>query len=134
MITLDQIKQLDQKVRKAIDKINSLKKENNMLQGKLDNYQLRIEELEVLIDTFKEDQGEIENGIIGALNQLDLMEEDTSLTGIDTGLTQESAKSEQESSDETNAGPAITEETTSEAVETDKTEDTGREESELDIF
>ncbi len=134
MITLDQIKQLDRKVRKAIDKINSLKNENNMLQGKLDNYQLRIEELEVLIDTFKEDQGEIENGIIGALNQLDLMEEDTSLTGRETGLTQESAKSEQESSDETNAEPAITEETTPEAVETDKKEDIGKEESELDIF
>ena len=56
MITLDQIKQLDHKVRKAIDKINTLNSENNMLQEKLGNYQLRIEELEVLIDTFKEDQ------------------------------------------------------------------------------
>jgi len=77
MITLDQIKQLDIKVRKAVDKINSLKNENSLLQEKLDNYQLRIEELEILIDTFKEDQGEIEHGIIDALNQLDIIEDNT---------------------------------------------------------
>ena len=74
MITLDQIKQLDVKVRKAIDMINSLTSENKMLQDKLDTYQLRIEELEILIDTFKEDQGEIEHGIIDALNQLDTLD------------------------------------------------------------
>lgn len=75
MITLDQIKQLDFKVRKAIDKINSLKSSNEILQEKLDIYQIRIEELEVLIDTFKEDQGAIEHGIIDALNQLDILED-----------------------------------------------------------
>lgn len=74
MITLDQIKQLDIKIRKAIEMINLQKSENIILQKKLDTYQLRIEELEILIDTFKEDQGEIEHGIIDALNQLDTIE------------------------------------------------------------
>ena len=76
MITLDQIKKLDIKVRKAIDKIITLSNENKLLQTKLDDYQLRIEELEILIDTFKEDQGEIENGIIEALNQLETIDND----------------------------------------------------------
>jgi len=84
MITLDQIKQLDIKVRKAIDIINSLTNENKMLQNKLDEYQLRIEELEILIDSFKEDQGEIENGIIEALNQLEIIDVDRKTTDPDS--------------------------------------------------
>jgi len=84
MITLDQIKQLDIKVRKAIDIINSLTNENKMLQNKLDEYQLRIEELEILIDSFKEDQGEIENGIIEALNQLEIIDDDRKTSDPDS--------------------------------------------------
>ena len=99
MITLDQIKQLDFKVRKAIDKINSLTSANDLLQEKLDNYQLRIEELEILIDTFKEDQGEIENGIIDALNQLDIFEENS--TDGSSSLNNEPSDQENESEEET---------------------------------
>ena len=127
MITLDQIKQLDYKVRKAIDKINTLNSENNMLQEKLGNYQLRIEELEVLIDTFKEDQGEIENGIIEALNQLDILEDNIVVPGADSGLAQESTV------DQPNADLEITEETTEKTVESEdqeETEDSKNEESE----
>lgn len=141
MITLDQIKQLDHKVRKAIDKINTLNSENNMLQEKLDNYQLRIEELEVLIDTFKEDQGEIENGIIEALNQLDILEDNIVIKETDSELAQESAELAQESSeaeqvstdDQPNKDSEMTEETTDKAIESDdqkKPEDSNNEESE----
>ncbi len=126
MITLDQIKQLDHKVRKAVDKINTLKSENNMLQEKLDNYQLRIEELEVLIDTFKEDQGEIENGIIDALNQLDILEDNIV-------LPEEDSKLAQESSDQIVVDSELTVETTeviNESKDTEETEDSNKEESE----
>ncbi|MDA3937698.1 MAG: cell division protein ZapB [Spirochaetia bacterium] len=96
MITLDQIKQLDSKVRKAIDKINSLKSANNILQEKLDTYQIRIEELEILIQTFKEDQGEIEHGIIDALNQLDIMEENIIIPEENNLSEQDSSKTDNE--------------------------------------
>ena len=139
MITLDQIKQLDHKVRKAIDKINTLKSENNMLQEKLDNYQLRIEELEVLIDTFKEDQGEIENGIIDALNQLDILEDNIVHPEVDSELAQESTGLEQESPDEPGVDAETTEETAAvieESIEEDSesTDSSENKESELDIF
>lgn len=134
MITLDQIKQLDHKVRKAIDKINTLNSENNMLQEKLDNYQLRIEELEVLIDTFKADQGEIENGIIEALNQLDILEDNIVVPGTKSGLAHESSETAKESTvDQPNADLEITEETTEKVVESEdqeETEDSNNEESE----
>lgn len=134
MITLDQIKQLDHKVRKAIDKINTLNSENNMLQEKLGNYQLRIEELEVLIDTFKKDQGEIENGIIEALNQLDILEDNIVVPGANSGLAPESSETAKESTvDQPNADLKITEETTEKVVESEEqeeTEDSNNEESE----
>ena len=107
MITLDQIKQLDVKVRKAVDKINSLKSENSLLQEKLDNYQLRIEELEILIDTFKEDQGEIEHGIIDALNQLDIIEDNT-LVNEDITQKESTPADPEQQSEESNLSEAET--------------------------
>lgn len=71
MISLDQIKKLDAKVTSAVRLIDELRKENNSLKEKLGSYQSRIEELEVLISDFKEDQGEIEEGIVHALEQLE---------------------------------------------------------------
>ena len=146
MITLDQIKQLDHKVRNAVDKISTLKSENSMLQEKLDNYQIRIEELEVLIDTFKEDQGEIENGIIDALNQLDILEDnivhpevDSELAQESTELAQESTGLEQESPEEPGVDAETTEETAAvieESIQEDSesTDSSENKESELDIF
>jgi len=45
------------------------------MQAKLDSYQKRIDELEVHIMRFKEDQGRIEDGIISALDRLNQFEE-----------------------------------------------------------
>jgi NACalpha-BTF3-like transcription factor len=45
------------------------------LQKKLDANQKRIDELEVLVMRFKEDQGRIEDGIIAALDRLSQFEE-----------------------------------------------------------
>jgi len=143
MITLDQIKQLDLKVRKAIDKINSLTGENNMLQDKLDTYQLRIEELEILIDTFKEDQGEIEHGIIDALNQLDTLEE-TLTTSDDNSKQDEEPSVEIEESDNADqqivkdkeeSEPESTQESSgSQDIQEETAEESNDSEVELDIF
>ena len=70
MVTLEQIRQLDAKVHRAVDVIAKLREENTTLKDRLSEYQGRIEELEVLISNFKEDQSEIEHGITSALSQL----------------------------------------------------------------
>lgn len=75
MITIEQIQELDQKVQAAVQRISTLKGENTSLQSKLGEYEKRIAELEILIDRFKQDQSEIENGIIRALEQLDHLED-----------------------------------------------------------
>lgn len=74
MITFEQIQLLDNKVHQAVDLIAALKEENIALQTSLTSYEKRIEELEHLVDSFKRDQGKIEEGILSALKQLDSLE------------------------------------------------------------
>ena len=97
MITIDQIKKLDQKVQAAVRLISSLREENGSLKSNLDAYQKRIGELEVLIDQFKKDQIEIENGIVSALAQLDQLED--SLEDSDTAQLESKASKKKEIDD-----------------------------------
>ncbi|MDR3356824.1 MAG: cell division protein ZapB [Spirochaetaceae bacterium] len=80
MVTVEQVRQLETKVAKAIEYINKLTDENTLLKNKLDSYQTRIDELEVLIQRFKEDQGRIEEGILSALDRLNRFEDDVHRT------------------------------------------------------
>jgi FtsZ-binding cell division protein ZapB len=75
MVSLEQVKLLETKVAKAIDYVQRVTGENAVLQDKLDSYQKRIDELEVLVQRFKEDQGRIEDGILSALDRLNQFED-----------------------------------------------------------
>jgi len=82
MINLEQVKLLETKVAKAIDYIERLTGENAALnqreaeqQKKLENYQKRIDELEVLVLRFKEDQGQIEDSFFATLDRLSQFED-----------------------------------------------------------
>ncbi|MDR2445487.1 MAG: cell division protein ZapB [Spirochaetaceae bacterium] len=87
MVTVEQVRQLESKVAKAIDYINKLTDENILLKNKLDSYQTRIDELEVLIQRFKEDQARIEEGILSALGRLNQFEDDVhkTITPVNAG-------------------------------------------------
>ena len=81
MINLEQVKLLETKVAKAVDYVEHLAKENTTmhrqeteLQTKLESYQKRIDELEILVIGFKEDQNKIEEGILAALDKLSQFE------------------------------------------------------------
>ncbi|MDR3167368.1 MAG: cell division protein ZapB [Treponema sp.] len=75
MVTLEQVKLLESKVVKAIDFVKQVTEENKALKGKVDSYERRIDELEILIHQFKEDQGRIEDGILSALDRLNQFED-----------------------------------------------------------
>jgi len=82
MVSLEQVQLLESRVSKAIkvvELLNSknaaLSEERVQLQKKLDANQKRLDELEVLVMRFKEDQGRIEDGIIAALDRLSQFEE-----------------------------------------------------------
>lgn len=99
MITLEHIRKLDQKVSAAITTISALRGENEALKEKLGDYEKRIQELEKLVDEFKEDQSEIEQGILNALSQLDKLEDDMSpapaAVAADTLVPEEAEDSEE---------------------------------------
>jgi predicted nuclease with TOPRIM domain len=82
MISLEQVLLLETRVAKAIDHVKKITAENEalvsereVLQKKLEANQKRIDELEVHVMRFKEDQGRIEDGIIAALDRLSQFEE-----------------------------------------------------------
>ncbi|HDQ14836.1 MAG TPA: cell division protein ZapB [Sediminispirochaeta sp.] len=75
MVSVEQIRLLEKKVRGAVEQISSLKKENQSLKERLGEYEGRINELQLLIESFKQDQGEIEQGILSALDELNRLED-----------------------------------------------------------
>ncbi|MCL2130728.1 MAG: cell division protein ZapB, partial [Treponema sp.] len=66
---------LESRVSGAINYLKKVNDEKNELKEKLDSYQKRINELELLIDRFKDDQSRIEEGILSALDRLNQFED-----------------------------------------------------------
>jgi len=121
MVTLEQIRQLDARVHRAVELIGKLKEENTTLKNRLSEYQDRIEELEVLISNFKEDQSEIEQGIANVLTQLAAIDE--------AGKTGGHAKASARTASAHQAEPAQPQE-----LEEEEQGEPDKPEAELDIF
>lgn len=75
MLSLDQVRLLENRVVKAVGKIESLTDENTRLKTQLTGLQARVSELEGLVRSFKDDQGRIEEGILNALDRLSAFED-----------------------------------------------------------
>jgi len=75
MLNLDQVRLLENRVEKAVGKIQSLTNENTHLRSQLSTLQTRVGELEGLVRSFKDDQGRIEEGILNALDRLSAFED-----------------------------------------------------------
>ncbi len=75
MVSLDQIRQLETKVNRAVEIIRVLKDENRTLRRTVDASQARMKDLEDLVRVFKSDQAEIERGLVSAIHKLDLLED-----------------------------------------------------------
>jgi predicted nuclease with TOPRIM domain len=75
MISLEQVKLLDSKVSRLISYIKKANEENTQLKERLNSYQNRIDELEILVKQFKQEQSKIEDGILSALDRLNQFED-----------------------------------------------------------
>lgn len=75
MVTLEQVKLLENKVARVLRHVETLSTENATLREKLDGYKNRIDELETIVLAFKEDQTRIEAGIVAALERLNSYED-----------------------------------------------------------
>jgi chromosome segregation ATPase len=123
MVTLEHIQLLENRVKQAVELISALRDENSTLQKTLSSYETRMEELEVLMETFKRDQGKIEEGILSALKQLDTLEAAAPSAAATPAEASGDAELQEEENDEDNV----------EADEADDADSSG-ETGELDIF
>jgi len=89
MISLDQVQKLEKKVNDAVDLINRLKSEKSGLEEKVLQYEMKILELEEMAERLNKDQNEIEDKIIGALNQLEYLDSEKLPESVSTEETAE---------------------------------------------
>ena len=74
MITLEQVKLLEEKVESLISVVKSLYIERDSLKGTLAQKEKRLEELEATLHSFEIAQAKIEESVMSTLNQLDVFE------------------------------------------------------------
>ncbi len=141
MLSLEHVKLLEERVSQTIDYIQHIQRENKQLREKLDAYQSRIDELELLVASFKDEQGKIEDGILSALDRLSQFE-----IAVEKGLNKvnDLAKEQTEEAEENEALPQAQAEGESpesikekEEAQSDKLSEElneGTTEVELDIF
>ncbi|MDR3116170.1 MAG: hypothetical protein LBU25_11710 [Treponema sp.] len=75
MGTLDHVKLLEAKVISALDFVKQVSEENRQLKEQAKTQQKQIEELKQLIQAYKDEYAQIEEGILSALNQLNHFED-----------------------------------------------------------
>jgi FtsZ-binding cell division protein ZapB len=75
MITLEQVRLLETKITRAVDYVKKITGENSHLKEKLDSCQKRVDEMEALVQSFKDDQNRLEDGILAALDRLNQFED-----------------------------------------------------------
>lgn len=71
MLSLEQIRRLENRVYKAVELLKAMKEDNNILKSELISANERVEELEQIISDYRNNQLEIEQGIVKAIQQLD---------------------------------------------------------------
>lgn len=74
MISLDQVLLLQRKVETAVDKISQLKSDNDALRSKCAELTKALSEKTELVSRLESEQSKIEEGILTALNRLDIVE------------------------------------------------------------
>ena len=74
MLTLDQVKLLENKVESLIEMVKTLYEERDVLRDSLQKKDKKIEELSAKVDTYEAEQAKIEERVVHALNQLDVFQ------------------------------------------------------------
>jgi chromosome segregation ATPase len=81
MISLEQIRSLEQKVNQLVEELSRLRDENAKLKAKVKSTQTKTADLESMVNTYKQEQEAIEKGILSVLSKLDKLEDEVSLSG-----------------------------------------------------
>jgi hypothetical protein len=141
MITLEQVKLLEEKVESLISVVKSLYGERDSLKETLTQKESRIEELEAVLHSFEISQAKIEESVMNALNQLDVFESSCTHNSSQSISSSESVSSEGSSLSNTSnseqiptsSSDAITQQEISSESSTQRT-DVDDSDKQMDIF
>lgn len=78
MLSLEQIRRLEQRVNEAVERINTLEREKRGLKEQLTESRAQATKLEARLEQQSKEQAAIERGILAALEQLDQLEHEIS--------------------------------------------------------
>ena len=130
MITLEQVKLLEEKVESLIGVVKSLYEERDSLKEVLAQKESRIEELESVLHSFEISQAKIEESVMNALNQLDVFENSVTQDSSTISSSREVEASDSSLSHSSELGKATTEESLSNTTN-ENAQNTSSEESEI---
>jgi len=129
MITIEQVKLLEEKVESLINVVKSLYRERDLLKGTVAQNEKRIEELESVLHSFEISQAKIEESVMNALNQLDVFENSVTQDSSTISSSKEVEAGDSSLSHSSELGKA-TEESLSNATN-ENAQNTSSEESEI---
>lgn len=138
MVNLDHIKQLEERVSKAIELLQNLRDENDVLKLELHDRQKRIDELENIVLVFRNDQAKIEEGILNALNHLSAFEDtvyhDVHTPSFYAADNAEAASDTADASDDSQSVTGKDEDPSDSAAQSEAESQKADDASQLDIF
>jgi predicted nuclease with TOPRIM domain len=94
LISLSQVRLLEQKVENAVTKILQLQKENAELREKCALYESKTNKLAEQVSIFEADQNKIEEGLVSVLNKLNTIEDSINNTHESDYVSQKSSADE----------------------------------------
>ena len=130
MITIEQVKLLEEKVESLINVVKSLYRERDLLKGTVAQNEKRIEELESVLHSFEIAQAKIEESVMNALNQLDVFESSVTQDSSTISSPKEVEADDSSLSHSSELGKATTEESLSNTTN-ENAQNTSSEESEI---
>lgn len=98
MLTLDQVKLLEDKVESLIVAVRSLYEERDVLRDALQKKDKEVEELKLKVASYETEQAKIEERVVNALNQLDVFQNSVSCAKAILSQANEVAEASRDSS------------------------------------
>ncbi|WP_314743918.1 cell division protein ZapB, partial [Treponema lecithinolyticum] len=92
MISLEQIRILEQKVESALARLKELQNENAVLKHENTELKTQVSELNETCSRFEQEEGKIEQGILHVLNRLNTMEDTVQRTLLSDNQASQSKK------------------------------------------
>lgn len=139
MISLEQIRILEQKVESALARLKELQNENAVLKHENTELKTQVNELNETCSRFEQEEGKIEQGILHVLNRLNTMEDTVQRTLLSENQTAQSESEKKQNFGSTGESKSLLQSAerniqNEQSAGTTETEPLAASDNQLDIF